>query len=89
MTLYCACGDGTADYIVTDVGLHRVLRISGVDGSHVVWAVGSKGSGPDSFDCPFDVAMLLDGCIAVSDKANTRIQVLDAATGRVLRQLAR
>ena len=80
------CGDGTTDYIITNWGQHRVLRISGVDG-HPIWTAGSYGSGPQQFDWPFDVKMLLDGRVAVADYANHRLQVLDAATGTFLQQL--
>ena len=77
------CGDGTTDYIITE---HRVMRISGVDG-HPIWTAGSYGSGPQQFDWPFDVKMLLDGRVAVTDYYNKRLQVLHAATGTFLQQL--
>ena len=81
------CGDGTTDYIITDWGQQqRVLRISGVDG-HPIWTVGSYGTGPQQFNDPYDVKMLLDGRVAVADCNNHRLQVLDAATGTFLQQL--
>ena len=83
------CGDGTTDYIITDCAhhqQHRVLRISGVDG-HRIWTAGVYGSGPQQFDFPYDVKMLLDGRVIVADFYNHRLQVLDAATGAFLQPL--
>ena len=79
-------GDCTPAYLVTDNGKHRLLRISGVDGS-IVWVAGSWGDGPQQFSFPSDVAVLLDGRVVVADSWNHRIQVLDTATGRFIEQM--
>ena len=83
------CGDGTTDYIITDYAYgqqHRVLRISGVDGSGI-WTAGSKGRDTHQFYYPSDVKMLLDGRVAVANQYNNRLQMLDVATGVFLQQL--
>ena len=80
------CGDGTTDYIIIDWYPQRVLRISGVDG-HRIWTAGSWGSGPHQFNGPYDVKILLDGRVAVADRDNNRLQVLDAVTGAFLQPL--
>ncbi len=82
------CGDGTNDYIVTFSGSYQVTCISGVDGS-AIWTAGSEGSGVDNFQrpCAWDVVVLPNGQVVVSDQANDRLQVLDIKTGRITKQL--
>ncbi len=81
-----ACGDGTTDYIVAIIGTHQVTRFSSADGS-ARWTVGTKGSGSDNFYSPRGVVVLPNGQAVVADKDNNRLQVLDAKTGRFIKQL--
>ena len=79
------CDNG--DYIVTDDGSHRVLRID--SNGTTKWATGSYGSGPDQFSNPDGVCVLSDGRVVVADHGNNRLQVLDVDTGAVVGTLAR
>ena len=79
------CDNG--DYIVTDDGKHRVLRID--HNGATKWAVGSEGSGRDQFMYPQGVCILLDGRVVVADRSNNRLQVLNAETSAVVGTLAR
>ncbi len=81
-----ACGDGTTDYIVVLNGAHQVTRINSADGS-ARWTVGTLGSGSDNFNRPIGVAVLPNGQAVVVDQGNHRLQVLDAKTGRFIKQL--
>ena len=61
--------------VVADSCNHRclVLTLNG----QVLFEFGSLGFGPGQFESPECVATFHDGCIAVSDKDNHRIQVFD------------
>ncbi len=84
------CADGTNDYIVVFKDVNRVKRISGVDhrdgDGKERWAVGSKGSGIDAFRRPSGVVVLPGGQAVVADRDNSRLQVLDIATGKFIRR---
>jgi tripartite motif-containing protein 71 len=72
----------TTDYIITDVGHHRVLRIDAR--GETVWASGARGAGRDQFDWPFDVKVVAScGTVVVSDFNNNRLQLLNMHTGAV------
>ncbi len=86
-----ACGDGTHDYIVAFRRSNRVCRISGLEGREK-WTiasvtVGSLGRGDSNFSYPWHVAVLPGGHAVVADSENNRLQVLDIATGAVVKQL--
>ncbi len=86
LTGIAACDDGTTDYIVVLRNTHQVTRINSVDDS-ARWTVGSKGSGSDNFNFPWGVVVLPNGQAVVGDQSNHRLQVLDAKTGRFIKQL--
>ena len=79
------CDNG--DYIVSDEGKHRVLRID--HNGAIKWTIGSYGDGPCQFYCPRGVCILSDGRVAVTDLDNDRLQVLNADTGTVVGTIAR
>ncbi len=81
-----SCGDGTQDYIVSLHSKHQVTRISGVDGRRV-WTVGTYGERVGQFHCPYGVTVLPNGRIAIADKYNMRLQILDFRTGRFIKQI--
>ncbi len=81
-----ACGDGTTDYILAFQGAHRVMRFNSADGS-ARWTVGTEGDGRDNFFFPSGVVVLPNGQVVVADQGNFRLQVLDAKTGKFIKQL--
>ncbi|XP_035698798.1 tripartite motif-containing protein 2-like [Branchiostoma floridae] len=50
-----------------------------------VLTIGREGSGEGELVCPADVAVDMDGNIAVVDNGNNRVQIFDAKTGQSLR----
>jgi len=80
------CDNG--DYIVTDDGKNRVMRID--SRGNVKWTVGSQGKGREQFNNPYGVAVFLNDRVAVvADFSNHRLQVLNADTGAVVGIIAR
>ena len=52
----------------------KVVRIDGTFVRHI--GTGVRGLGDDEFTCPWGVAALPDGTLAVSDNGNNRIKVV-------------
>jgi len=67
------CGFTSGRLVVADSCNHRCLLLS--TSGRTLRPFGSRGSGPGQFEYPECVATFGDGCIAVSDKDNHRIQV--------------
>ncbi len=82
----CGHGDETIDYIVALRSAHQITRIGSADGS-ARWTVGTKGNESDNFNFPCGVVVLQNGQVVVADQGNNRLQVLDAKTGKFIKQL--
>lgn len=62
----------------------RVVRGNGT----VLSTAGAKGNSPMQFNCPFDVRVLPNGNILVSDQVNNRLQVLDPTGTKFIKTMA-
>ena len=70
----CITSYGTAEYLVTDLGRHRVLLLDGTGA--VRWAAGTAGEGDRQFQYPRGIAVLPSGHIVVADSPNKRLHLL-------------
>lgn len=67
---------------VTDIGRHRVLKFDPHGKLLLALGTGQKGTGPDQFDQPTDIAFGADGAIYVSDGYGNSRVVKFSADGR-------
>jgi tripartite motif-containing protein 71 len=73
------------DFVMSDVSNQQLYRV-GRD-SVVRWAVGSRGPERSQFRFPWDVKVLQDGRVIVSDRDNNRLQLLDPTSGAIIGSL--
>lgn len=70
----------SARVYVLDAAARRVVALRASDGA-TVWLAGGEGGGPGEFREPSALTVTPAGEVAVADPANSRITLLDAATG--------
>ena len=79
----------TSHVAVCDYLNHRIQIVDAMDGSFIrsIGGAFGPGSGPTDFHSPQSVTVLNDGCLAVSDTWNHRLQIIDPVSGAFVRTI--